>query len=87
MSGALYIPRYAANPDYAEQEYYQQLLNTILTMWFNPNGFAQPILTNAQVAIILADGTIPAGTHWYNSDLDKMQFIGAGNVAQTITSV
>jgi len=85
MSVALYIPPYAANADYASQEYYQELLNTILTLWFNPNGFAQPILTNSQVAIILAAGTMPIGTHWFNSDIDAEQFLGNSGV-QTVTS-
>ncbi len=86
MSGA-YIPVYAENSDYTSQEYYQVLLNTTLALWFNPNGFFQPTLTNAQVAIIVAAGTILAGTHWYNSDLNKMQFMGASNTVQTVTSV
>jgi len=87
MSGMLYIPPYQQNVDYFQQEHYQQLLNTILSTWFNATGFYQPTLTNAEVtALLLLPSPPPVGTHWYNSDLDKMQFIGASAV-QTITSV
>ncbi len=89
MSGLTIIdlPNYAANPDYAAQEYYQELLNAILTRWFSRDGFYQPILTNAQAAAVFAlSPRPPLGTHWYNSDLDKMQFVGAAAI-QTITSV
>lgn len=84
-SVATNLPQYAANPDYAAQEYYQQLLSAILLQWFNSDGFFQPTLTNAQAAAVFALSP-PLGTHWYNSDLDKMQFVGASAI-QTITSV
>jgi hypothetical protein len=88
MTTPVDLPQYLNYDDEATERRYQELLNLILTQWFNSNGFFQPTLTNAQVTAILAMTPAPlVGTHWYNSDLDKMQFIGAGNVAQTITSV
>ena len=78
------LPQYAANTDYSAQEYYQQLLNAILLQWFNADGFFQPTLTTAQAVAIFALSP-PPGTHWYNSDLDKMQFVGRYGI-QTITS-
>lgn len=83
------LPQYFSNPDYTEQEYYQELFNRILTQWFSGSmGFFQPTFDNAQVAVLVALAVPPvAGTHWYNSDLDKMQFMGAANTVQTITSV
>ncbi len=89
MSGIVTdLPQYRADSDYTNQERYQELLNLILSQWFNSDGFFNPTLTNAQVTQVLAATPAPVvGTMWYNSDLDKMQFVGAGNVAQTITSV
>lgn len=88
MSQPGYLPPYFHNPDYAQQEYYQELFNRTIASWFNVSlGFQQPIFTNAEVAIIVGLASPPPlGTHWYNSDLDKMQFLGASGV-QTITSV
>ena len=81
------LPQYRQDSDYTNQEGYQQLFNLILTQWFSSNGFFQPSLTNAQITALLAmTPTIPTGTHWYNSDLDKMQFMTAGGV-ETVTSV
>lgn len=88
MSGITTLPQYATNPDYSAQEYYQELFNRILTTWFNNDGFSQPVLTNAQVAVIVSiNEPTYLGKHWYNSDLDKMQFMSAANTVQTITSV
>lgn len=83
------LPQYFSNSSYEAQEFYQELFNRIITQWFNGNnGFFQPTFTNAEVAVLVALPTpLLAGTHWYNSDLDKMQFMGAGNTVQTITSV
>lgn len=81
------LPQYREDPLYVNQEGYQRQLNLILTQWFNSNGFFNPTLTNAQVALLMAMTPAPLiGTRWYNSDLDKEQFVGAMGV-QTITSV
>ncbi len=86
MSG-LTLPQYATNSDYASQEYYQQELNTRLLQWFNENGFANAVLTTAQVATILSlPNKPPVGTRWYNSTIDAEQFIGRTGAVQTITS-
>lgn len=86
MSGAN-LPQYKQDSNYTNQESYQELLNLILTQWFNDSGFSQPILTNAQVTALLAQTpTIPTGKHWFNSDLGKMQIMTASGV-ETITSV
>lgn len=61
-----------------------QVLNSRLTIW----GVVFPPLTNADVAALPANVTI--GTTWYNSNLNKLQFLGiiAGvPTVQTITSV
>lgn len=87
MSG-VNLPQYAANPDYAQQEYYQELLNTILLQWFNSDGFFLPSLTNAEVATLIA--TTPAIQPcriWFNSDLGKAQLLVATGTVETITSV
>jgi hypothetical protein len=81
------LPTYILNGDYASQEFYHELLNTILTQWFNSNGFFNPSLTTAQVASLLAmDVPPPKGTRWFNSDLDKEQFVGNTGAVQTINS-
>ena len=86
--GVVDLPQYIQVDRIEDQQIYFELLSLILTQWFNSNGFFQPTLTNAQVTEILALTPAPTvGTHWYNSDLDKMQFVGAGNTVQTITSV
>lgn len=82
------LPQYLNFDDEQTERRYQELFNLILTQWFNSNGFFQPTLTDAQVVAILAMVPPPiVGTHWYNVTQDKMQFVGAGNVARTITSV
>ncbi len=82
------LPQYLQNPDYAWQEPYQGLLNLALTSWFNSSGFWQPTLTNAQVAQLMAQTPpLPNGTHWLNSDKNKMEFVGSDGIVQTITSV
>ncbi len=90
MSGAnvTNLPAYRSDPDYNSQQRYQELLNVILRQWFNSDGFFLPSLTNAQVAQLLTiNPPVIAGTQWYNSDLNKLQFMGSGNVVQTVTSV
>lgn len=82
------LPQYLQNPDYAWQEPYQQLLNLVLTSWFNGNGFWQPTLTTTQVTQLMSQTPpLPNGTHWLNSTVNKMQFVDSLGVVQTITSV
>ncbi len=79
------LPQYFHNPDYKQQEYYQELLNRMLRDWLNINaGFLLPTFTNAEIAVI--SPTFPPVRIWYNSNLDKLQFIGSSGI-QTITSV
>lgn len=85
MSGVIGLPQYFHNPEYRMQEYYQELLNRMLNDWFNVNtGFLLPTFSNAEIAAIAA--TYPPVRIWYNSDLDKLQFVGSSGI-QTITSV
>jgi hypothetical protein len=77
-------------PTYVQQEdnnNYEQELNQTLRGWLSSNGWVLPSLDNLQVTALLAT-TIPptVGTIWYNSDLNKLQFLGAGNTTQIITS-
>jgi hypothetical protein len=77
-------------PNYIQQknmENYNEEFNQTLRNWFSSSGFYQPMLNNTQVSELLALIPAPAnGTHWLNSDLNKMQFIDATGVVQTITS-
>lgn len=77
-------------PSYIQQknmENYNEEFNQTLRNWFSSSGFFQPILNNTQVSELLTLIPAPAnGTHWLNSDLNKMQFIDATGVVQTITS-
>lgn len=47
------------------------------------NGINPPAYTTAQITEI--SSSVPLGTMWYNSTLDKLQFKGASAI-QTITS-
>lgn len=89
MSGATTdLPQYRRDSDYANQESYQELVSLILTSWFNSAGFYQPTLTTAQVAQLMGQvPPLPNGTHWLNSNLNKMQFVDSTGIVQTITSV
>ena len=88
MSGIVTdLPPYRADSDYTNQERYQELLNLMLTDWFNPNGFALPALSNAQVADILALVPVPTQRIWINSNLNKIQFLDTSGTLQTVTSV
>lgn len=85
--GVVDLPQYIKNGDFLQQEIYFELMNLILTQWFNSNGFFQPSLTSDQVEELLNLPQPPGpGVHWLNTDLNKMQFIDATNVVQTITS-
>lgn len=85
------IPTYIKQHD---QEYYNQELNQTLNENFSDNGWTgPPSLTTAQItALIAGPPALPFAsvnnppTLWYNSDLDKLQFLGAAAV-QTVTSV
>lgn len=57
-----------------------QALNDRITIY----GVNVPTFTNADVGALPTN--LALGTMWYNSDLDKLQFKGAGGI-QTITSV
>ena len=89
MSGLANLPQYRADPNYANQEYYQELFNLLLTTWLSSSGFQIPNLTSAEIADLLAMPIPPpAGTLVYNVSLDALQFVG-GKVPiamQTITS-
>lgn len=50
------------------------------------NGINPPSFTTTQINTFFNDASIPIGTLWYNSNMDKLQFKGASAV-QTITSV
>lgn len=95
MSGvANDLPQYNRDPNYENQESYQELLSLVLTAWFSSNGFFQPTLTDVQVNQLmgisppLPDGVppLPNGTHWLNSTVNKMQFVDSTGIVQTITS-
>lgn len=76
-----------ALPIYIDEQNYENFnneLNQTLREWFNWDGFLAPSLDAGQVTIISAYK--PIGTFWYNSTLDKLQFLGSGGV-QTVTSV
>lgn len=82
------LPQYRRDIDYANQEGYQELLNLILTSWFNSSGFYQPTLTAAQVTqLTTPPAFLPNGTHWLNATLNKMQFVDNTGTIQTVTSV
>lgn len=81
------LPPYQNQSDYTLQEYYQALLNTVLTNWFNKDGFYQAQLTNSEVAALLALPLAPApGTHWYNITIDAMQYINNAGTVKTVTA-
>jgi hypothetical protein len=78
------LPAYIKN---SNQENYNEEFNQTLRQWFNSNGLLLPSLTSTQVTALLALSVpTPAGTMWYNSTLNKLQFVGAGNTTQVITS-
>lgn len=90
MSGSIIptnLPKYIEFGTDADKELYNQLLNLVLTLWFNSDGFQLPQLTSTQVTalVALADTTNLARI-WYNSTTNALQFMGASNVVQTITS-
>jgi hypothetical protein len=79
------LPTYLVGDDSIN---YNTELNETLRQWFSSAGFVMPTLTNVQVTQLLTSTFPPsAGTFWYNSDLNKMQFVGAGNTTQVVTSV
>lgn len=88
MSGIVTdLPPYRADSDYTNQERYQELLNLTLAFWFNPDGFALPALTAADVVNILALSPVPTQRIWINSTLNKIQFLDTSGTLQTVTSV
>lgn len=88
MPQPINLPKYLLFGQDEDREIYNQLLNQILTIWFNSNGFQMPSLTDTQVtALVALNDSTNLGRLWYNSTQDKMQFMGASNTVQTITSV
>jgi len=79
------LPQYIKDGEFMRQEDYLELQSLILALWFNPDGFKIPPVTNAQAAAIL-NLKLPAGTLFYNIDDDCMQFIGATGEIQTVSS-
>ena len=81
------LPPYRADPNYANQEYYQELFNLLLSTWLSSSGFQIPNLTTLQIADLIAlTVPPPAGTLVYNKTLDVLQFVGATGAIQTISS-
>lgn len=80
------LPPYRADSDYNNQERYQELLNLILSDWFNSDGFVLPALTDAQVTQILARVPVPTQRIWINSTSNKIQFLDTTGTLQTVTS-
>lgn len=92
MSGFTSLPPYFNNPEYAKQEFYQELLNRNLRDWFRTDiGFFLPGLTDAQIAEVLALVPAPTQRVWMNIDslsanYNKIQFLDSLGVLQTVTS-
>ena len=82
------LPQYLNFDDENTERRYQELLNLILSQWFNSNGFFQPTLSATQLNSLLAMSPVPIqnGTHWLNSTVNKMQFLDNTGTVQTITS-
>lgn len=79
------IPTYIRQEN---QENYNEELNQTINDNFSDNGWTgPPSLTTDQITdLVTGPPALPVPTLWYNSDLDKLQFLGASAV-QTITSV
>jgi hypothetical protein len=80
------IPTYIKQEN---QENYNEELNQNLNDNFSDNGWTgPPSLTTAQIMqLVTGPPILPVPTFWYNSTLDKLQFLGSGGLVQTITSV
>lgn len=62
-----------------------QTLNALVTQM--NNGLNIPAKTTAQITVYGADASIPAGTIWFNSSINKLQVKTAAAIIETITSV
>ena len=81
------LPQFILNGEFQDQTPYFELQELILTQWLSSNGFQIPSLTTVEITALLALTKPPiVGTLWYNSTLDKLQFLGSSAV-QTVTSV
>ena len=77
---------YGTNEDI--QRYFA-LLTQILQDGLGPNGFTITQLSNAVISIITAysfNPVLPAGTQWFNTDIQKMQFISVSAIPLTLTN-
>jgi hypothetical protein len=71
-----------------KQDDYNQELNQTLREWFNSDGFVQPSLTAAEVALLLAlTPAVQPPKTWFNSTLGKLQVLVAVGTVETVTSV
>lgn len=61
-----------------------QVLNQLIVM-IN-NGLQLPNKTTAEITAYLNDTTIPIGTIWYNTSLNKLQFKTGTGTFETVTS-
>jgi hypothetical protein len=80
------IPTYIKN--YDQENYNQQLNQTLRFILDTKDGFYMPSLSNADVAAMLA--LVPAVQpcrFWFNTDLGKMQLLVAVGTVETVTSV
>ena len=81
------LPKYLSWGNDKDVEAFNQLFNLIITTWLNSNGFQMPPLTATQVTALTALNDVNnLGRVWYNSTTNKLQFMGASNTVQTITS-
>ncbi len=61
-----------------------QILNQLIVM-IN-NGLQLPNKTTAEITAYGLDTTIPIGTLWYNTSLNKLQFKTGTGTVETVTS-
>lgn len=51
------------------------------------NGLTPPSFTTAEIAAFGADATVPLGTIWRDSTINKLKFKASAGTIETITSV
>lgn len=61
-----------------------QILNQLIVM-IN-NGLQLPNKTTAEITAYAADTSVPIGTLWYNTSLNKLQFKTGTGTVETVTS-
>ena len=74
------IPTYLRGDDQSD---YQDQLNQELRYGLSGNGFVVPPLTTVQITSV--EESMPIGTLWYNTTVNKLQVKTATGI-QTITS-